>query len=323
MGLRLLTLGLALAIDRLVGEPDVIWSRIPHPIVVFGNAISFVEKRWNSADKNGYERRRDGFLAIAGLLFLAGAAGLLLHCLFHKFGIFGLVAEGIFASIFLAQHSLLSHVSDVEIARRAHGVDAARVSVSKIVGRDPNLLDEAGVCRAAIESLAENASDGVVAPVFWFAVLGLPGLLMYKMLNTADSMIGHMNECYRDFGRASAKLDDVANYIPARICGLLFVVATMIVIGTAAARRSLNVMMRDARLHRSPNAGWPEAAMAGALDLVLGGPRAYPGYAVNEPVLNAAGRMNASGDDIKASLNITSTMFSLILSLVLILALFK
>jgi adenosylcobinamide-phosphate synthase len=249
--------------------------------------------------------------------------GLLLHCFFHKIGILGLIAEGVFASIFLAQHSLLSHVGDVEIARRARGVDAARVSVSKIVGRDPNLLDEAGVCRAAIESLAENASDGVVAPVFCFAVLGLPGLLMYKMLNTADSMIGHMNDRYRDFGRASAKLDDVANFIPARVCGLLFVVATIIVSGAAAGRRALDVMMRDARLHRSPNAGWPEAAMAGALDLVLGGPRAYPGYAVNEPVLNAAGRMNASGDDIKASLNITSMMFLLILSLVLILAFLK
>lgn len=323
MGFRLLSLGIALAVDRIFGEPEAIWSRVPHPIVVFGNAISFVEKRWNVATKNGYERRRDGFLAIAGLLFLAGAAGLLLHCFFHKFGILGLISEGVFASIFLAQHSLLSHVSDVEIARRTHGVDAARVSVSKIVGRDPNLLDEAGVCRAAIESLAENASDGVVAPVFWFAVLGLPGLLMYKMLNTADSMIGHMNDRYRDFGRASAKLDDVANFIPARLCGLLFVAATMIVSGTAVARRALDVMMRDARLHRSPNAGWPEAAMAGALNLVLGGPRAYPGYAVNEPVLNAAGRQNAGGDDIKAALNISRTMFSLILALVLILVLIK
>lgn len=312
MGFRLLTLGIALAVDRVFGEPEVIWSRVPHPIVMFGNAISFVEKRMNDANKNGYERRRDGFLAIAGLLILSAIAGILIHWLFQKLGISGLILEGIFASIFLAQHSLIAHVSDVETARRSYGVDAARVSVAKIVGRDPDLLDEAGICRAAIESLAENASDGVVAPVFWFAVLGLPGLLMYKMLNTADSMIGHMNDRYLDFGRASAKLDDAANYIPARVCGLLFVTASLIVSGSAAARRSLGVMMRDARLHRSPNAGWPEAAMAGALDLVLGGPRAYPGYAVNEPVLNAAGRRNANGDDIKASLNICRIMFSLI-----------
>ncbi len=312
MGFRLLTLSIALAVDRVFGEPDVIWSRIAHPVVVFGNAISFVEKRMNDAKKNGYERRRNGFLAIAGLLVLAAIAGMLLHWLFQKFGIFGLILEGILASIFLAQHSLIAHVSDVETVLRTNGVDAARVSVARIVGRDPNFLDEAGVCRAAIESLAENASDGVVAPVFWFAVLGLPGLLMYKMLNTADSMIGHMNERYLDFGRASAKLDDVANYIPARLCGLLFVISTLIVSGAAAARRSLGVMMRDARLHRSPNAGWPEAAMAGALDLVLGGPRAYSGYAVNEPVLNASGRRNANGDDIQASLNICRIMFSLI-----------
>lgn len=323
MGFRLLTLGIALAVDRVFGEPAAIWSRIPHPIVLFGNAISFVEKWMNAPAKNGYERRRDGFLAIAGLLLLAGLAGLLLHWFFHKFGIFGLVAEGIFASIFLAQHSLIAHVDDVEIARRTYGVDAARVSVSKIVGRDPNLLDEAGICRAAIESLAENASDGVVAPAFWFAVLGLPGLLMYKMLNTADSMIGHMNERYLDFGRASAKLDDAANYIPARLCGLLFVLATLIVSGTGAARRSLGVMMRDARLHRSPNAGWPEAAMAGALDLVLGGPRAYPGYAVNEPVLNAAGRRAAGGDDIRASLNVCRMMFSLLFVFVILMLLLK
>ena len=323
MGFRLLTLGIALAVDRIFGEPEAIWSRIPHPIVVFGNAISFVEKRLNNTTKNGYERRRDGFLAISGLLILSGIVGILLHCFFHKFGIFGLLLEGVFASIFLAQHSLLAHVSDVETARKACGIDAARVSVSKIVGRDPNLLDESGICRAAIESLAENASDGVVAPVFWFAVLGLPGLLMYKMLNTADSMIGHMNERYIDFGRASAKLDDAANYIPARLCGFLFVMAALIVSGVAAARRSLGVMMRDARLHRSPNAGWPESAMAGALDIVLGGPRAYPGYAVNEPVLNAAGRRMANGDDITASLNICRMMFSLVFAFVVLTVLLK
>ncbi len=316
MEFRFLTLGIAIAVDRVFGEPVVIWSRIAHPIVAFGNAISFVEKRLNDASKNDYERRRDGFLAIAGLLIVAGLVGGFLHFLFQKLGVFGLILEGVFASIFLAQHSLLSHVDDVETARRTHGLDAARLSVSKIVGRDPNLLDEAGVCRAAIESLAENASDGVVAPVFWFAVLGLPGLLMYKMLNTADSMIGHMNDRYRDFGRASAKLDDAANYIPARLCGMLFVVATMIVMGGATGRRSLNVMMRDARLHRSPNAGWPEAAMAGALNLVLGGPRAYAGYAVNEPVLNAAGRRDAGGGDIRAALTLSRVMFLLILALV-------
>ena len=184
-----------------------------------------------------------------------------------------------------------------------------------IVGRDPEHLDEAGVCRAAIESLAENSSDGVVAPAFWFAIGGLPGLMAYKMLNTADSMIGHMSERHRDFGRFAAKLDDAANWIPARLTGLLICAAAALFSGASQGRAALNVMLRDARLHRSPNAGWPEAAMAGALGLSLGGPRRYGADFVNAPALNGAGRTDARPDHIFQALRhfwLTMSMLMLI-----------
>jgi adenosylcobinamide-phosphate synthase len=181
-----------------------------------------------------------------------------------------------------------------------------------IVGRDPEQLDEAGVCRAAIESLAENSSDGVVAPAFWFAIAGLPGLLAYKMLNTADSMIGHLNDRHRDFGRFAAKLDDAANWIPARLTGLLICAAAALAGGAGRGRAALTAMLRDARLHRSPNAGWPEAAMAGALGLSLGGPRRYGSDFVNEPALNGAGRSDAQPADIFQALRHFWTAMSML-----------
>lgn len=171
-----------------------------------------------------------------------------------------------------------------------------------IVGRNPQTLDRAGVSRAAIESLAENASDGVIAPAFWYALLGLPGLLAYKMLNTADSMIGHRSERHRDFGWASARLDDFANLVPARLTGLLFAAAAWTLHGATAARDALSVMLRDAPMHRSPNAGWPEAAMAAATGVTLSGPRLYGDTVANEPWLNAAGRREADAIDIDAAL---------------------
>lgn len=173
-----------------------------------------------------------------------------------------------------------------------------------IVGRDPEALDEAGVCRAAIESLAENFSDGIVAPALWYALFGLPGLLAYKMLNTADSMIGHLDDRYRDFGRAAAKLDDLANWPAARVSSLLIALGAAVEHGFASFRRALGAALRDSGLHRSPNAGWPEAAMAGALGLALAGPRRYGGETVIEASLNASGRRRASGADIDASLSI-------------------
>jgi adenosylcobinamide-phosphate synthase len=177
------------------------------------------------------------------------------------------------------------------------------------------------VCRAAIESLAENASDGVIAPAFWFAVAGLPGLFAYKMLNTADSMIGHMNERYRDFGRASAMLDDAANWIPARLTGLLLIGAGVFVVSLGRAKQAFGGMMRDARLHRSPNAGWPESAMAHLTGLALAGPRVYNGDIANEPMLNGGGRRGAAAGDIDASITIIRAMFIVFTGLTGLLAL--
>lgn len=301
---RGLILTAALLLDRFIGDPPQFWSRAPHPVALFGGMIGWADKRLNTADKTAFEKRRDGFITTAALLLLAGAAGMFLHCLFMAAGLAGFALEAAFASIFLAQKSLADHVSAVASALRTGGLAAGRRAVSMIVGRDPEQLDESGVCRACIESLAENASDGVVAPAFWYLIGGLPGLLAYKMLNTADSMIGHMSGRHRDFGRFAAKLDDAANWIPARLTGLLVSLAVAVGEGTGRGWRVFSGMARDARLHRSPNAGWPEAAMACATGLELGGPRQYGGAKINEAPLNGAGRQRAELTDIGAALRL-------------------
>jgi adenosylcobinamide-phosphate synthase len=213
----------------------------------------------------------------------------------------GPVWLALLASVFLAQRSLYDHVRRVRLAF-ASGLPAARDAVAMIVGRDPERLDEAGVARAAIESAAENFSDGVVAPAFWFALAGLPGLLAYKAVNTADSMVGHLSERHGAFGWAPARLDDLLNLAPARLSGLLLALGAAIAGGRTG--RALRAMGRDARLHRSPNAGWPEAAMAGALGLALAGPRVYAAGPVDEPFLHAEGRRDAGPADIDRALRV-------------------
>jgi adenosylcobinamide-phosphate synthase len=205
--LNLLVLVLALMLDRIVGDPDVLWARLPHPIVLFGKAISRMETLFNRTELPGKSRRRNGMLVIAALLLIAVVAGVALHLFFALFGLAGILLEVLCVTVFLAQKSLADHVEAVASGLRQGGLDGGRKAVSMIVGRDPETLDEPAVCRAAIESLAENFSDGVVAPALWYLVFGLPGLLAYKMLNTADSMIGHKSERYVDFGWASARLD--------------------------------------------------------------------------------------------------------------------
>jgi adenosylcobinamide-phosphate synthase len=202
----------------------------------------------------------------------------------------------------IAQRSLYQHVAGVRNAFADGGLAAARRAVAMIVGRDPDQLDEAGVCRAAIESCAENFSDGVVAPVFWLALLGLPGLIGYKAINTADSMIGHLSPRYASFGWAAARLDDVVNLIPARLSGLLVAAIAPFAAGTIAD--ALRVMWCDAAKHRSPNAGWPESAMAGALGLALAGPRRYGTRIVDDVFLNAEARQDASPGDIGRALKL-------------------
>jgi adenosylcobinamide-phosphate synthase len=290
---------LALVIDTLIGDPDRLWKRAPHPVVLIGWAIDRLDAVLNNANRNDAQRRAAGVLSVAVLVIGAGAAGWLLARALHAVPL-GWALEAVVASVFIAQRSLYDHVARVQQAFASGGLDGARRAVGAIVGRDPQALDEAGVCRAAIETTAENFSDGVVAPVFWFALLGLPGLMAYKAINTADSMIGHLTERHRAFGWAAARLDDLVNLVPARLSALLLAAASPVVGGSFM--NSFCVALDDARKHRSPNAGWPESAMAAALGLALAGPRVYAECFVNDPFINAGGRKDATPTDIGRAL---------------------
>ena len=301
---NLLVLLLALLLDRILGDPQWLWSRLPHPVVLFGEAISFADRQLNSVSLTGSQRRMNGVAAIVALLLVALIAGFAFDRFFALFGLAGIPLETGLVAIFLAQKSLADHVSAVAAALRHEGIAGGRATVSRIVGRDPETLDEPAVCRAAIESLAENFSDGVVAPALWYAVFGLPGLLAYKMLNTADSMIGHKSEKYIDFGWAAARLDDLANWPAARFSILLIAAGAWLRRGTSACREAIRVAIRDGGLHRSPNSGRPEAAMAGALNVQLAGPRIYGGVIVTEPMINNAGRDVATLRDIEDGVSV-------------------
>ncbi|UWM83883.1 adenosylcobinamide-phosphate synthase CbiB [Rhizobium sp. SRDI969] len=301
---NLLVLLLALLLDRIVGDPQWLWSRMPHPVVVFGAAISYADRQLNPASLTSSQRRMNGIAAILALLLLTVAAGFVFNRFFALFGLVGILLETGLVAIFLAQKSLADHVAAVALALRDEGLAGGRAAVSRVVGRDPETLDEPAVCRAAIESLAENFSDGVVAPALWYAVFGLPGLFAYKMLNTADSMIGHKSEKYIDFGWAAARLDDVANWPAARLSILLIAGGAWIRRGTSAGREAIRVAMRDGALHRSPNSGRPEAAMAGALNVQLAGPRIYGGVIVREPMINDAGRDMATSGDVEDGVSV-------------------
>lgn len=317
MEIKFLILTLALMLDTVVGDPPQLWQKLPHPVVLFGKAISWGEKRFNDAALPVATLRRNGLLLTLALVFACIVLGLLLEALLPLAGSAGAIAEIVIVAIFLAQKSLADHVAAVMHGLRADGIEGGRKAVSMIVGRNPEQLDEGGVSRAAIESLAENASDGIVAPAFWFLIAGLPGLFAYKLINTADSMIGHLNDRYRHFGRFAARLDDVANYIPARLTGLLAVMATVLTHGREPGRQAFKIMRDDARLHRSPNAGWPESAFAGALDLALGGPRQYGTEIVTDPMLNASGKRDADADDIERALKLFWASMSLMTGLLI------
>ncbi|OHV77890.1 adenosylcobinamide-phosphate synthase CbiB [Ensifer sp. LCM 4579] len=304
MSETLLILAAALLIDRLVGDPDWLWSRITHPIVYFGQAIGLFDKGFNRADLGRGSLRLRGLVTIVALIVASIVLGIVLDRLFDVLGAIGFLFEAIIVAVFLAQKSLADHVTRVADGLRRDGLAGGREAVSMIVGRDPNTLDEPAVCRAAIESLAENFSDGVVAPALWYALAGLPGLLAYKMLNTADSMIGHKSPRYLHFGWASARLDDLANLPAARLSVLLVAAGAHLRRGAEAARAAIDVARRDHGLHRSPNSGWPEAAMAGALDIQLAGPRVYGGVTVDEPMINGTGRPVATVEDIDAAVSV-------------------
>ena len=298
---------IALAFDAVFGDPDWIWRRLAHPVVLIGGLIAWLDRWLNRQNWSRRIRKVTGILTVLLLVVITGVTGYLIEVSLRQTQgsyqgshFVPIVALGLVASIFLAQQSLYRHVARVRSAFATGGLTAAREAVAMIVGRDPESLDESGVARAAIESCAENFSDGVVAPVFWLALLGLPGLIAYKAINTADSMIGHRSTRHIDFGWASARLDDLVNLIPARLAGILLTLAAPFANGspTNAAR----TMLRDASKHHSPNAGWPEGAVAGALGLTLAGPRRYAEGVVDDPYLNAGGRKNATPEDISHAL---------------------
>jgi len=320
MSETLFILFLALVLDRLVGDPDALWRRMPHPVVLFGQAIGVMDRLFNEKRLSAETRRFNGAAGIVVLLAASVFLGVLLHRLLATLGLFGAAVEVAVVAVFLAQKSLHDHVRAVSNGLREGGIEGGRHAVSMIVGRDPATLDEPAVCRAGIESLAENFSDGVVAPAFWYALFGLPGLFAYKMLNTADSMIGHKNAKYLEFGWASARLDDLANWPAARLSILFIAAGAWLAKGRAAARAAIGAALRDAGLHRSPNSGWPEAAMAGALGIGLAGPRIYGGTRVDEPMMNASGRTVATVADIDLSLRIFSLACAVLAAAVLLAA---
>jgi adenosylcobinamide-phosphate synthase len=305
----------SLALEALVGYPAALHARIPHPVVWVGNAISSLERLWNREEYTFATRRVLGCVAIVvvtgaavavgwglqvlvgfavdaaaggggtaaigplGAAWVASGAGVASGCCSPWAAHFaGMVVVAMLGTLGLAQRSLFDHVNNVLVALRDGNLAASRERVSLIVGRDTQRLDATGVSAAALESLAESFNDGIVAPAFWFLIAGLPGLFAYKVLNTADSLIGHKEERWRAFGWAAARADDVANLVPARVAGALLVLA---------GRGGLGVMFSDASKHSSPNAGWPEAAMAGALRVKLGGSATYDGVLHERPIFGS------------------------------------
>jgi adenosylcobinamide-phosphate synthase len=296
---RMIVLVLALCLDALIGDPPALYAIIPHPVMLIGRAIALFDRRLNRETRGPRARRVRGVVTLAVLGLSAITLGVALSALAAAFPL-GWILEMLVVAVLVAQRSLYDHVLRVQLALQREGVAGGRVAVSQIVGRDPDVLDGFGVARAGIESLAENFSDGIVAPVFFYAIAGLPGLLLYKTVNTLDSMIGHKSSRYLAFGWASARFDDLLNLIPARLAGLLIALASTFV-SRGRPDRALRIMWRDARKHRSPNAGWPEAAMAGALDLALSGPRRYGELVVDDPWLGD-GRARATPSDMRRAL---------------------
>jgi adenosylcobinamide-phosphate synthase len=307
----------ALLLDALIGDPDWLWRRWPHPVALIGNAIAACETRFNRPASSERHRRLAGVLTLAALCIFGAGVAFACH-LFLSALPGGWLMEALLASLFLAQKSLVLHVRRVAEAFVTGGVTAARTAVAMIVGRDTASLDSAGISHAAIESCAENFSDGIVAPAFWLALGGLPGLVVYKIVNTADSMIGHLSPRYAAFGWAAARTDDLLNLIPARLAALMLLLTAPVL--SAPFGAALRITWRDGAKHRSPNAGWPESAMAALLGLALGGPRRYGDAEVDAPLLNAEGRRAADPADIVAGIRATKLACALQIAIYTLLA---
>lgn len=277
---NLLVLILAIIVDAVAGDPRWLYSRIPHPIVIIGHQIELLDRFFNRTHYPPVTRKLLGVISVLIIVSSAWLVGWLIAWSCNQVS-FGVLLQALIVSIFLAQNSLYQHVASVAKACKADDLIDARSQISHIVGRDPNSLDQRAISRAAIESLSENFSDGVVAPIFWYVVGGLPALIAYKALNTSDSMIGYLTDKYADFGWCAARFDDAANFIPARLSAIIITIAAFI-IPSATGKSAFTTAIRDAKKHRSKNAGWPEAAMAGALGIKIAGPRNYDGILVED-----------------------------------------
>jgi adenosylcobinamide-phosphate synthase len=294
---------LAMLLDAAFGEPRLLWDRVPHPAVLMGRLVGWCDRRFN----RGEDRKASGIIVTLGLLVTGLVTGSLIHIL-PDFGLLEILT----VATLLAQKSLVDHVRAVATALR-RSVAEGRRAVAMIVGRDTADMTGPDIARAAIESAAENLSDGVVAPIFWYLILGLPGLVAYKLINTADSMIGHMTPRHREFGWAAARLDDLLNLIPARLTALLIALTHGWVDPTP--------ILRDAPKHRSPNAGWPEAALAPVLNVALSGPRSYNGVRKHYDWVWPEGRRDPGPDDIDAAANALWRVWAALLAFAVLIAL--
>ncbi|MDA7551470.1 adenosylcobinamide-phosphate synthase CbiB [Rhodobacteraceae bacterium] len=291
----------ALLLDAALGEPKWLWSRLPHPAVLMGRAVTLCTSTLN----HGRYKKIKGALTLIILIVLGACLGQIL-------GFFGPVAEVLCAAVLLAQKSLVQHVRAVGNGAR-YSLREGRRAVAMIVGRDTDQMDQHQMVRAAIESGAENLSDGVVAPAFWLLLGGLPGLLIYKLVNTADSMIGYKTPALAEFGWAAARFDDLLNWVPARITAALIAIQGGVI-------HDWRAITKDARQHRSPNAGWPEAAMARALGVALAGPRSYEGTQRTFAWVNPHGNRAPTPNDIDRSVRMLWTTWALMLGFVLLIA---
>jgi adenosylcobinamide-phosphate synthase len=305
---------LSMLVELAFGYPQPLFKAIGHPVTWIGMLIALLDRSWNRERSSPRRRRLLGVAALLILLAISIGAGEMLERAFAVVP-YGLIGTAILASSLIAQRSLYTHVAAVAAALETGGLEAGRKAVSMIVGRDPERLDRAGVSRAAIESLAENFSDGVVAPIFWMALAGLPGAAAYKAVNTADSMIGHKSERHRDFGWASARFDDLVNWPASRLSALLLVAAACL-LPDASPANAWKAVRSDATKHRSPNAGWPEAAMAGALGLSIAGPRYYYGVLAVDAEMGAGGRRDANAADIRRALALYRTADAILVVLI-------
>jgi adenosylcobinamide-phosphate synthase len=304
----------AMLIELCIGYPERLVRVIGHPVTWIGALIGGLDRLFNR-DMTPALRRLAGILAVAIALSVVAAITFVVQWQLLRLP-FGIVPVAVLASALIAQRSLHRYVANVASALERQDLNAGREAVSHIVGRDTARLDRAGIARAAIESLAENFSDGIVAPVFWLVVAGLPGAALYKAINTADSMIGHRTPRYADFGWAAARLDDLVNLPASRFAALLLILASVLCndASAGAAWRAWRAVLRDAARHRSPNAGYPEAAMAGALGLSLAGPRFYAGISVEDAFMGD-GRRAAEAKDIRRALALYRCADAILLAL--------